>query len=218
MTSEIYSPTEQYNTGLNTVLSNADIHSTLQEVAKVFARMDKAVYRFLATVCRSLDHEKFHLQTMARTHGVSTVSDWAELIELRVTTMISASTHGFEYPDTYLRNTSHAIYWAEAEVVFNQHTNETRFSEREPNERNYSKDLLYDLNAYGDKNSILITDLLPKLVELELFDLQMQAVLRRKWIIIDSIVDCYFQEKRTFQCPVPRWLVKVDFGCIRNGN
>ena len=131
--------------------------------------------------------------------------------------MNSACVDIMEYPETHLRSISNTIYLAEAEVIFNQSMNRARYDSNSGPVQ-VGKLLIYGLSAHISRHALLITDLLPELVKLELFDLQMQAVLRRKWIMIESIVDSWFGEKRTLECLIPRWLVKDDFGCLRNGN
>ena len=205
--SETNSSTQQNNTKSNSVTVDTQANSTLQQAAQAFLRMDRVICLYLAEACRKFDHEDFKLQSLAQFHGFPTVSEWAEFIESRVMTINSACTHKHESPETYLKSTPNAICWAEAEIVFDQSMDRTRY---DPNSGPVTtgQQLIYYLSAHSSRSSALIADLLPELFELKLFDLQMQAVLRGKWIILDSIMDSWHRQERIDHCDVPRWLVK----------
>ena len=165
--------------------------------------MDRAISGYLVEASRRLDHEDFKLQSLAQFHGSLTVPEWAELVESRVITVNSARTLILEYPEAYLKSTSNAIFWEDAEIIFHQSMNRARYDPLS-GPVTVGRVLVFDLSAHINRSGVLITDLLPKLIELELFDLQMQAVLRRKWIMIDLILDRWFAGDRT-SCEVPRW-------------
>lgn len=215
--SETSSSTQQNNTELNAVALNTQAKSTLQEAAQAFLRMDRVICVYLARAFRKSEHEDFKLQSLAQSLKFSFVSEWSESIESRVIAMDSGRTHILDSARKYLRSTVTVDCWAVAEVLFNQRMDRSRYDPGS-GPRNVNSGLIKNLVLYSHRNTVLIEDLLPELVELKLFDLQMQAVLRGKWIILDSIMDSWFQEKRKYECPVPRWSVNVDFGCLRNGN
>ena len=179
--------------------------------------MDRAICGYLVEASRKLDHEDFKLQSLAESYGLSTVSEWTELIESKVIDMNRVRPNLFGNPETYLKSTSNAICWADAEVLFNQSMDRTRYDSKSV-PVNVGKGLIHSLSLQSNRYTVLIADLLPELVESKLFDQQMQAVLRGKWIIIDSIIDNWYSDRRTLESSVPRWLVEVDFGCLRNGN
>ena len=166
--------------------------------------MDKAVCGYLADAYRKLDHEEFSLTTLAASHGGMNVSGWVSTIERQARLLKSLCINGFENPEAYLTNPSTSIFWAEAEVVFNQSMNQERYGP-ESGPVSIARPFLFDLEFQSKRDSVLIADLLPELVELNQFDLQMQAVLRRKWISIDSLMDHYFPDGREDRCPVPAW-------------
>ena len=162
------------------------------------------MYVYLAEACKKFDHEKFDLQTLADSHGYPTVSNWLENLEFRVRKMNGVCIHGYKNPEPYLSDpySTNTSYWAEVEAIFGQSTDETRSATKppEPNEN-----LIIHLGARCNRHSVLIADLLPELVELKQFNLQMQSVLRRKWAIIDGILDCFYGNERKNRCEVPRW-------------
>lgn len=170
----------------------------------MFARIDNVLYGYLAQAFKKFDHEEFDLQTMAQSRGRSTVSDWAEDIEVMIKRMKSRCIIGFEDPEAYLKGTSSGIFWADVEVIFNQSMNRSRYGP-ESGPVAMAGDLIYTLLHSINRYSVLVTDLLPELVEREQFDLQMKAALRRKWAILDSILDCWFQGDRENGCTVPHW-------------
>ena len=169
------------------------------------------MYGYLAEACKKFGHEKFDLQTLADSHGYPTVSNWLENLEFRVRRMNGVCIHGFKDPETYLKEAylsdpySNTSYWAEVEAIFGQSTDETR-SAATPPEPNTN--LIIHLGAHCNRHSVLITDLLPELVKLKQFDLQMQSVLRSKWAIIDDIMERFYGNERKGRCEVPRWSVK----------
>ncbi|KAK0516359.1 hypothetical protein JMJ35_000962 [Cladonia borealis] len=211
---ETYSYTQRNDTGSHTSISNAEPNSILQEVAQAFARMDKAICEYLAKACRTneacreagacdaLDQENFNLQTLAESHGCSNTSDWLYKIESEVKASRSRCIKGFEDPEAYLTEFSTGMFWAEAEAVFSQTMARARSSNPQGNTMS-EEQLVESLSTYSNKYCVLIANLLPELVELNRFDSDMQGVLRRKWIVIDSILDRWFKEKRTSR--IPRW-------------
>ena len=62
-------------------------------------------------------------------------------------------------------------------------------------------DFITDLENYGRN----IPDLLAESVEHRQFDVDMAAVFRRKWIILDSILDYYHQITGTERRIPPNW-------------
>ena len=166
------------------------------------------MYGYLTEACKKLDYEKFDLGTLAHSHGYPTVSNWLEKLESIVKTINSVCIHGFENPETYLNEAflsdpySNATCWAEVETIFGQSVNESRSATIAPKP---DENLIIHLGAHCNRHSVLIADLLPELVELKQFNLQMQSVLRRKWAIIDGIMDCFYGNDRKDRCEVPRW-------------
>lgn len=178
------------------------LNSAFQEAAQVFARMDKVIFGYLVEASKRFDHEEFDLQSMAQRQGYSAVFDWSENLELGAEIMSSLCTIGFEYPEAYLKEPSSVIYWAEAEVIFSQGMDRARYAPT-TELATFEEQLVDDLSTNSNRHSMLIASLLPELVELNQFDSDMQGVLRRKWIVIDSILDRWFKEKRTSR--IPRW-------------
>ena len=169
--------------------------------------MDKAAYRYLAEACREYDHEAFDLLTWAGYHKCSTVSDWAELLDSRVRVMNGVCGRDWEDPRNskiYLQDTSSLNVWAEAEVIFNQSVGLAR-SDLQSAPSTLGQDLVRDLQIYSTRDSVLIAELLPELVELKKFDPGMKAVMRKKWTSIDSIMDVCFGKDRKDRCAVPSW-------------
>ena len=164
--------------------------------------MDKVIFGYLAKACERLEVENFDLGTLAEMYGYPTVSDWIESIESRRRIANEMCIYRLETPETYLQEPSNAIYWAQAEAIFSQSMPESHsLIESELN-----KNLVNELSVYaGNRNSVLLHDLLPELVELKQFDMQMQAVLRSKWIVIDAMMDRVYTTERGNICAVPSW-------------
>ena len=168
---------------------------------------------YLAEAGRKLDPGEFNLQTLAQFHEYSNVSHWAGKIEFEREGFKSICVNGFEYPGSYLKAYETSKFWAEAEVVFNQSMNQARYGPQS-GPVSIGSDFLHELCSYCNRHSVLIADLLPELVELNQFDSQMQAVLRRRWTSIDSIMDGWYRQDRKDRCEVPHWSVKLDFSCL----
>ena len=166
--------------------------------------MEKAICGYLAEACRKLDQAEFNLQTLALLHDCSTVSNWADEIDSKVEVLKSLCITGFNNPEAYLKTPSAIEVWAEAEVVFNQSMNQARYGPQS-GPVSIGSDLLHELSSYSNTRSVLIADLLPELVELNQFDSQMQAVLRKRWTSIDSIMDGWYRQDRKDRCAVPHW-------------
>ncbi len=163
--------------------------------------MDKAICWYLVEACRKLDQEEFNLQALAQSHGCGHVSVWADKIELEATILKSRCINGFKNPEAYLKEqTLIGMFWAEAEVIFIQSMNQARYSPDSVPVR-IGGDLLHEFKNHA----VLIADLLPELVELNQFDLQMQAVLRRRWASIDSIINGWYRDDRKDRSAVPHW-------------
>ena len=164
--------------------------------------MDKVIFGYLAEACKRFEFENFDLRTLAELYGYPSVSDWIEIIESRRRIANEMCIYRLETPETYLQEPSNAIYWAQAEAIFSQSMPESR-SSIEPQ---LNKSLVNELSIYaGNRNAVLLHDLLPELVELKQFDMQMQAVLRSKWIVIDAIMDRVYATERGNICAVPSW-------------
>ena len=166
--------------------------------------MDKAICGYLVEACRKLNQEEFNLQSLALVYGCLTVSDWADKIERAETKFKVACIEGFENTKAYFSSKSNGEFWAAAEVVFNQSMNQARYGPQS-GPVSTAADLLHELSIYSNKRSVLLADLLPKLIELDQFDLQMQAVFRRRWTSIDSIMDGWYRADRKDRCAVPHW-------------
>ena len=164
--------------------------------------MDKIIFGYLVEASKRLDHKEFGLQSMAQYQCCSTVSDWRENLEAGAELMSSLSTNGFKHPEAYLKEISSGVYWAEAEAIFSQCMDRTRHAPK-TELATFEEQLVDDLSVHGNRHSMLIASLLPELVELNQFDSDMQGVLRRKWIVIDSILDRWFKDPRPSR--VPRW-------------
>lgn len=168
--------------------------------------------RYLAEACRKLDHEEFKLHAVARSHGLSTVSDWAETIEETEKSINAVCFYGPKNPEAYLRNFVNFNKWSEAEAIFIQSMG---YSDDHPSEPYIiAKQFVFGLCAYGSRHQVLVADLLPRLVELNQIDLQLQVVLRRRWTYIDLILDRWFGESRKARCDVPDWYVVLAFYCL----
>ena len=167
--------------------------------------MDQCLHRYLAEACKKLDHEEFDLQTLGKSNGCPTVSDWAEWIEFRGKSLNSLCISGFnDVAEAYLKDTQGCTIWAEADVVFSQSMNRDRY-DPQSGPVVIAQNLVQRLSDYSNRHSVLITDLLPQLVKLKEFDLQMQAVLRRRWTVLDSMLESWYQRDREDGCTVPRW-------------
>ena len=166
--------------------------------------MDKALCGYLAEACRKLDQAEFNLQTLAQSHECSTVSDWAGAIESDLVVFKLICVNGVKNPGLYLKRNVSGKFWPEAEVVFNQSMNQARYGPQS-GPVSIGSDFLHELCSYCNRHTVLIADLLPELVELNQFDSQMQAVLRRRWTSIDSIMDGWYRQDRKDRCAVPHW-------------
>ena len=175
--------------------------------------MDKAIFMYLARVCTKFDHKEFNLQAFALSHKFPTVSVWGEWIEGMIQEFNRACIYGAEDPDAYLRALVSRDTWAEAEAIFSQSA-EPFWQDRQSEPYIIARNLVDDLCAYGRRQQVLFTDLLPRLVELNLFDAKMQAVLRRRWTYIDMIFDRWFRGERKEGCEVPDWYVVLAFCCL----
>ena len=186
------------------VVSNTDTNSTLQEAAKAFARMDKALCGYLAEACRKLDQAEFNLQTLAQSHECSFVSDWAGKLESDLEVFKLICVNGVENPGLYLKRNVTGKFWAEAEVIFNQSMNRARYGP-DSGPVSVGSGFLYELCSYCHRDSVLIADLLPELVELNQFDSQMQAMLRRRWTTVDSVMDGWYRQDSKDRRAIPQW-------------
>ena len=162
--------------------------------------MDKAICWYLVEAYRKLDREEFNFRALAQSHGCATESVWADKIELEATHLKLRCINGFENPEACLKNPSFGMFWAEAEVIFNQSMNQARYSPDSVPVR-IGADLLHEFKNHA----VLIADLLPELVELNQFDLQMQAVLRRRWASIDLVINGWYRDERKDRSAVPHW-------------
>ena len=106
--------------------------------------------------------------------------------------------------ETYFEEAKNYIYWPQAEAIFSQMMDE-RSVTVQTKPRIIGKNLVECLNACCSRHCVLVADLLPELVELKQFDLRMQAVLRRKWTIIDTIIDRWYQGGEESRIEVPYW-------------
>ena len=178
----------------------------LTEVAQAFVRMEKPISAYLAEACKTLDHEEFQLQIIAQSHELSTISEFVEITEDKGRVINAACFYGARDPEAYLKNTvGSEESWAEVEAIFRQSIDKARSSDPPSEPNPMERNMVDNLCAYSLRYCVLITDLLLELVELKLFDLQMHAVLRRRWTYVDLILDKWFQEERTVKCGVPRW-------------
>ena len=166
--------------------------------------MDQCLHRYLAEACKKLDHEEFDLQTLGKSNGCPTVSDWAGWLKLGVKNLNWLCISGFSDAEAYLKHTQVCTIWAEADVVFSQSMDRSRY-DLGSGPVVIAENLVSRMTDYSNRHSVLITDLLPESVELKEFDLQMQAVLRRKWAILDSMLESWYLEGRESNCTVPRW-------------
>ena len=166
--------------------------------------MDSAICVYLVEASRRLDHENFKLKSLAQSHGLSTVSEWAETIEEKREFNRVACLYGLENPEVYLRDCVSLDIWGEAEAIYSQ-SREKHYNDHRSESYIIAKRLVKLLSAYSNRHVALIADLLPRLVELNQFDLHMQAILRRRWTYIDSILEGWFGKYRTVRCDVPRW-------------
>ena len=160
------------------------------------------MFRYLTEACNKFDHEDHGLRTLAELYGYPTVSDWNESLESRGRIVNEMWIYKLLTPEAYLKEPTNAIYWAQAESIFSQSMPESHFAIYKSE---MDKSLVNDLCVYGNRNSVLLHALLPELVELKQFDLQMQAVLRSKWIVVDAIMDRVYTTERKTRCAVPPW-------------
>lgn len=196
----------------NTVLvRNNEPESTLQETAQAIARIEKAMWKYLAQAGSRLHHGAFPLNALARSHGLSTVFENSESIEETVQLIGSISFKGPKNPEAYLRNSVSLDQWEEAEAIFSD-----TVPSKDVQSELYiiAKLFVTSLNAYSNRRHVLITDLLPRLVELNQIDLKMQTVLRRRWSYIDMIMDRWYVDKRKEMCGVPDWYVVLALCCL----
>ena len=178
---------------------------TLIDTAQAVARIEKAMWVYLARVFRKFDPEEFKLQAVAQSNALSTVSGWGEWIEEMVDTVNRVCVYGPKDPDAYLRELESRDAWGEAEAIFSLSMEKARYNDPRSEPDIVATELVDSLCSHNHRHSVLIADLLPRLVELKQFDLQMHAALRRRWTYIDLILDRWFQEERTVRCGVPRW-------------
>ena len=188
-----------------------ELDSTLVETAQAFARIEKAMWGYLAEACRKLDHEEFKLHAVARSHGLSTVSDLAEFIEETIESISSVCFYGPKNPEAYLRNFETLIVWGEAEAIFTQ---SMAYEDDHSEPHIIGKQFVRSLNANSNRHHVLITDLLPRLVELNQIDYQFQVFIRKRWAYIDMIMERWYRDLRKDRCKVPDWYVVLAFCCL----
>ena len=165
------------------------------------------MWEYLAGACRKLDNEEFKLHTVARSHGLTSVSDLAKTIEETIESMNAVCFYGPKNPEAYLRNFETLNEWGEAEAIFSQSIG---YKDHRSEPYIIWKQLVRSFIASSNKHHVLITDLLPKLVKMNQYDAEMQAALRNRWTYIDFILDSWFRNTREVRCDVPRWLVKAN--------
>ena len=158
---------------------------------------------YLAEACRKLDHEEFKLHAMAQTYDMPTVSMMANRIEEKLKPINAICLHGPKDHEAYLRNFKSVEEWEDAAAIFSQ---SMRYIERRDSEPYVTAMQFVDsLCASSSRHLVLIAELLPRLVELNQIDLQLQFVLRRRWTYIDIILDRWFTTERKERCDVPDW-------------
>lgn len=130
------------------------------------------------------------------------VPEWIKFLKDKRNLYSHASGTGCVPPKKHLRDMMTTADWAFADILCRR---SLILSRGQPELRSRTMtlitDFVTDLENYGRN----IPDLLAESVKHSHFDVDMAAVFRRKWILLDSILDYFHQTTGMERCGLPNW-------------
>ena len=134
--------------------------------------------------------------------GAKDISEGISFLKDKRNLYNHASGTGFARPKEHLKEMLATAGWAFADILCRR---SLILSRGQPDLRSRTMtlitDFIIDLENYGRN----IPDLLAESVEHRQFDVDMAAVFRRKWTLLDSILDYYHQTTGTERRGPPNW-------------
>ncbi|KAL2058591.1 hypothetical protein ABVK25_001319 [Lepraria finkii] len=188
--------------------SGKGAYSSIDDLSFAFASLDRTIYSFLVSAIHELEFDELELEGLPPSvGGVKDVPEWIKFLKDNRNLYSHASGTGFTRPKEHLREMLATADWAFADILCRR---SLILSRGQPDLRSRTMtlitDFIIDLENYGRN----IPDLLAESVEHRQFDVGMAAVFRRKWIILDSILDYYHQTTGTERRGPPNWLYMSD--------
>ena len=155
---------------------------------------------YIVQACKQLDHANFDFEALAASAQYSSVADWINSMEKYIEFCNSTCMQGLTNDEVYLRDYSSGILWVGAGQIYRQCLDKAHISpDSKPGK--LGRSLMRNLES----SAPTIIGLLNEMVERRQLDVQMQRVFRRKWIILDWVLDDWYGSTRKTRCTVPSW-------------